>query len=662
MPTTQSSVLPDYNPTFSQPIKGTWKDNTHFVALNVGSDAYVMEREVNEAQWLNVDNAAKTLKQITKSGILTIDKTNNLEKCFKIINNNTTNLNGFELPPFDSVVNGFLTHHEYYRTGETKKNIPIRLPNPPVGDVRHDFVFLEFWFSELKKNDKVPMFGYDINSPMDFNIIDERIEAETSRRIQLQWTISHYEDFDNKYSKGFVDADGKPNESIHPLAQNGYRAKKYFYKQSENDPYLFIAGEGLIANPTIHTIDGYVYAIPLFRIMRLNNSGYDEKYNPFGGVDWVDENTKSDRPDGKFSNIIYDDQITDLRHLAPLSEEQYNKIYTTLTEYYTDETSMKNKIYRMTEDLENLSHIIKNLGYDLPSIHDKEIYGIEMFHQYGQTAGAMVDEDDEDKKIIYRKRKYYVGHQLENKDYTVIPTLIDYDWEDKGKIGDLFVEKQAKRFRVYNTGTRNLKMNLETILIDNEVVYSGEGTFSGMDGTFITMPFKLDDDRYFIHICAKENTNGRNGEIFVKCVDNQIIVYNTGITTDKKSNVVQTTGNKFQWTVIDMYSKTWKNINYVNATLAGQQGVSISSKEFGENYRLSLGTPILTTNSSIEEGSIGDLYADIDNDDIFTVYNTGSAGATVQCLVFNDIPYEEYYDTLNVPMNIILPNIVVKSK
>ena len=65
-----------------------------------------------------------------------------------------------------------------------------------------------------------------------------------------------------------------------------------------------------------------------------------------------------------------------------------------------------------------------------------------------------------------------------------------------------------------------------------------------------------------------------------------------------------------------MYSKTWKNINYVNATLAGQQGVSISSKEFGENYRLSLGTPILTTNSSIEEGSIGDLYADIDNDDI----------------------------------------------
>lgn len=662
MPNTQSSVLPDYNPTFAQPVKGTWQDNTHFVALNVGSDAYVMEREVNESQWLNVDNAAKTLREITKSGILTIDESNNLEKCFKVINNDTTNLNGFELPPFKSVMNGYLTHHEYYRIGENKKNIPIRLPNPPVGDIRHDFLFIEFWFAELKKDDKVPKFGYDTNSSMDYEIIDNRIEAETSRRIQLQWTISHYQDFDNKCSNGFLDADGKPNEDIHPLAQNGYRAKNYYYKQSDNDKYLFIAGEGLVENQTIHTIDGYVYAIPLFNIMRLNNSGYDEQHNPFGAVDWVDENTKSDRPDGKFSNIIYSDQISDLRHLSPMSEAQYNKIFTTLTEYYTDATVIKNKVNRLTNDVENLSNIIKNLGYDVPSIHDKEIYGIEMFHQYGQTAGAMIDENDEDKKIIYRTKKYYVGNKLNNKDYVVIPTLIDYDWENKGKIGDLFVEKQARRFKIYNTGTKNLKMNLETILVDNEVIFSGEGSFAGMDGTFITMPFVLDSDRYFIHICAKENSNGRNGEIFVKCVDNQFIVYNTGITTDKKENVVSTTGNKFQWTVIDMYSKTWKNINYVNTTLAGQKGVSVSSKEFGENYRLSLGTPILTTDSSIEEGSIGDLYADIDEDDIFTVYNTGSAGAMIQCLVFNDVAYNEYYDTLNVPMNIIVPDIVVDSK
>ena len=650
----------EYKPTFTQPVKGSWQDNTHFITLTIPSNGIATERETNEIRWLQADNAAKTLKEISKSGVVTIDTSSKLSKCFKIVNNDENHLNGFELPPFKTIMDGYLTHHEYYQTGSTNVNIPVRLPNPPVGDVRHDFLYLEFWFAELKEHDKVPKFGYDSNSSLNYDIIDDRVQKETCRRVQLQWTISHYEDYDNKCDNGFLDADGKPNENIHPLAQTGYKAIKYYFKQSEHDPYLFVAGEGLVQNQTIHTIDGYVYAIPLFNILRINNSGYDAKYNPFGGVDWVDKDTKSDRPDGKFSNIIYDDQIKDLRHLAALSEDQYNKIFTTLTDFYTDETIIKNKIIRLTDDITNLTNIVRNLGYDIPSIHDKEIFGIEMYHQYGQTAGAMVDPDDEDKKIVFRQRKYYVGEKLASQNYCVIPTLIDHDWENEGKLGDLFIEKQAKRFRVYNTGTKNLKMNLEAMLVDNTTVYSGEASFSGMDGTFIDMPFKLDSDRYFVHICAEENSNGRNGEIFVKLVESQIIVYNTGLTTDKKNNVVQTTGNKFQWVVIDMYSKEFKNINYINATLNGQKGSTLGSKEFGENYRLSLGTPILTTNSTIETGSVGDVYADVDNDDVFTVYNTGSKGAIVQCLIFNDIPYDEYYDTIDIPMKIVVPTIVKK--
>src|SRR5574344_240155 len=290
-----NNLITDYHPSFAQPIKGSWKDDTHFVALNVGTDAYVTEREMNELQWIQTDNTAKILREITKSGVVTVDSSSNSSKCFAIVNNNETNLNAFDMPPFKTVVNGDLTHHEFYRINDTKENITVRLPNPPVSNVRHDFVYLEFWFSELKQNDKVPKFGYDINSAMDFNIIDERVTDETSRRVQLQWTVSHYEDYDNKCEHGFLDADGKPNENIHPLAQTGYRAINYYFKQSDTDPYLFIAGEGIVKNQTIHTVDGYVYAIPLFSILRLNNSGYDAQYNPFGGVDYVDADTKADR-------------------------------------------------------------------------------------------------------------------------------------------------------------------------------------------------------------------------------------------------------------------------------------------------------------------------------------------------------------------------------
>ena len=661
-----ASTITDYKPTFLQAIKGSYKDSTHFVALNVGTDAYVTEREMNELQWIQTEKAAETLREITKSGVLTIDDSSNLEFCFKVKNNDKNHLNGFELPPFKTVHNGYLTHHEYYRSTEPdKKDIPVRLPNPPVGGYRHDFVFIEFWFKELKKTDKVPKFGFDTNSALPFNILDERISEETSRRIQLQWTISHYEDYDDWCDKGFIKPDGKPNEKIHPLAQTGYRAESYYFKPVEYDPYLFRAGEGLIKNQKIHTVDGYVYAIPLFNILRYNNSGYDARYNPMGGIDYVsDEATPTpDRPDGKYSNIIYSDDIKDLRHLAPMSEAQYNKIYTSLNEYYQDQTILRNKIYRLTYDWEVMRYNLRNLDIDIPSIHDKEVYGVEMFHQWGTTSGGMIDPMNEDKKIAYHKHnKYYVGRELKGKNYAVLSTLIDYDWEDKGTLGDLYINKFADKFRVYNTGAKGLRMNFEALQVDGTTVLMGEDTFSGMDGTAIKMPFKLDDDRYFVQVTAINNAEGRNGEIFVKYVEDTMYVYNTGMKTDKYGSVTATTGNKFQWVVIDLYSDAWKNINYMNVTLDGQDGVQVSSKEFGEMYRLSLGTPIVNSSMMIEQGSIGDIYADVDEEDIFTVYNTGGAGATVQCLVFNDILYDEYYDTLSVKRPTIEPIIVVREE
>ena len=308
-----------------------------------------------------------------------------------------------------------------------------------------------------------------------------------------------------------------------------------------------------------------------------------------------------------------------------------------------------------------LKNILRNIDIDLPSIHDLEIYGHEMIHQWGLTNGAGLDPLDEDRIIVYKKHnKYYVGKRLEKKNYCVVPTCIDYDLEDAGTIGDVYINKYPTKFRLYNTGAKNLRMNLEAFFVDGEVVMSGEGVFSGMDGTPIDMPFKMDDDRYFVSITALDNTNGRNGEIFVKLVEKQIFVYNTGLKTSSVGTVVSTTGNKFQWVVIDMQSPEWKNSNYVNVKLDGHNGVQVSTTEFGEHYRLNLGTPIVPTSVLIDQGSIGDIYADIDEDDLFTVYNTGKAGATVQCFIFNDVEYVDYYDTQPIPVPVDVPNIVQK--
>ena len=640
--------LIDYNPTFMQPVKGSFQYDTHFVALNVGTDAYVTEREVNELQWIQTEKAAEALRQIAYSGVLTIDDDSNLKKCFKIINNDKDHLNGFELPPFDTICNGYITHHELYN-GTKKKNIPVRLPNPPITGFRHDFVYIEFWFAELKEKDKVPKFGYNINNPMDYNIIDERINDETSRRIQLQWTISHYEDYDDWCDKGFIKPNGQPNEKIHPLAQTGYLDMTSHYEPVDYDPYLYRAGNGLSPKQKIHTVDGYIYAIPLFNIFRRNNDTYSAAVNPYGGPDYVAGKTITvKRPDGKYSNIIYDDDIKDLRHLSPMSEKQYNKIYITLTEYYNNETILRNKLLNMTEQYKNEREMLRNYDIDLPSIHDKEIYGHEMYHQWGLTNGAGFDPLDKDRKIVYKKHiKYYVGQRLKNKNYCVLPTLIDYDAEDEGSLGDFYIQKMPNKFRFYNTGAKNLRMNFEALLVDDDMVRSGVNVFSGMDGTPINMPFKLDSDRYFVQITPLDNTNGRNGEIFVKFVEKQIYVYNTGLSTSTLTgSVTSTVGNKFQWVVIDMQHPNWKNIDRVLVTLNGHDGVEVASHEYGEKYRLTLGTPIIDSSMVVEQGSIGETFADVDEDNLFTVYNTGTTGAQVQCLIFDDIDYVDFYDTL----------------
>ena len=657
------NILENYNPTFYEPIKGSWHDNTNFISLNFASGGFATEREMNETQWTHIDTLAKYIRRVTESGILTVDEDG--LGCFKIINNDEHHLNGFEMPEFYSVLDGYINRHLQSING-VEGNISVRLPNPPVADTRNDFVFLEFWLQEVKDGDKIPKYGYIVNDHMsNISLIDERVTKETARRVQLQWTISHYEDYDLECDNGFITPDGTPNQKIHPRMQTGLRNTQYYFKPSEHDSCLFMAGE---EGSNLNTVDGFVYAIPMFVIQRLNNSGFDETLNVFGAIDYVDETSVSDRADGKFANIIYDDQIKDLRHMACIGEEQFTKYYVTMSQFLLWEKALRKKIERLTSDVKNADNMLRNLGYSLPDIHDKDIYGIEMYGQDFLTGGAMINDAlDKDKKVVYRRKKLYVGDKLKGCEYTSIPTLIDYDWDNKGKLGDIFVEYLEDKIYVRNTGSKGLRMHMETILIDNEnTVWSGIGTFTGLDGTIIQMPItstmeQLNPNRYFISIVPIDDSNGRNGEIFVRMLEtNEIVVYNTGVTSTT-SDVIDSSGGTFRWTLIDLYSNSWKNMSYVNVELNGQAGVSVSSQEFGENYRVTLGTPILPADAPIDEGSVGEVFIDRDLEDMFMVYNTGSTGAICQTLILNDIPYKEYFDTLELVGSeyINIPTVVI---
>jgi hypothetical protein len=77
---------------------------------------------------------------------------------------------------------------------------------------------------------------------------------------------------------------------------------------------LYIAGDGSDSAKTLfNTVDGYVYAIPMFMVYRR---GVGFLFNPSSVHTSVSVwgSSGSDRPDGKYADVVYSDDVIDVRH------------------------------------------------------------------------------------------------------------------------------------------------------------------------------------------------------------------------------------------------------------------------------------------------------------------------------------------------------------
>lgn len=126
----------------------------------------------------------------------------------------------------------------------------IDLGTPPVSGEREDLVFLEVW-----KAVATDTLGEVINS-----------------RIRTVAGV----DF-STYSEGI-----NHTSLVKVWGGNTSDTVKTFSKSS-TDTGLYIAGTGSADIATLKTADGYVYAIPLFKVKRRNSGGYGVS-NPNGGI------------------------------------------------------------------------------------------------------------------------------------------------------------------------------------------------------------------------------------------------------------------------------------------------------------------------------------------------------------------------------------------
>jgi len=194
---------------------------------------------------------------------------------------------------------------------------------------RYDFVFLEVWRKLISSSDPIYPFGCaDATAFADNELVADFAVTETTKRVQLQYRI-RVEQITSDVSNYF-----NLDEILKDIYPRGGRSDIYSYGSykfrafGSQDSGLYVSGSGESADQTIlSTVDGYCYAIPMFLIYRRgigefgNSSTSIHKSNVYYGA-----NNVSDRPDGKFLDVIYKDDIVDLRHKVVTSKDEISAI------------------------------------------------------------------------------------------------------------------------------------------------------------------------------------------------------------------------------------------------------------------------------------------------------------------------------------------------
>lgn len=267
-----------YEPGFERNPKGNFNIDNNFVSIQSGSEAYLLEDELNELQWIQYEQKAQLMRSIMSSGIMynapiVLDTTHNptIDTALYIksfnnydVNTNTillsiknyipVNLNGYVFKvcgTYNKNIAGQMT---------TNKNVLIDLYDGSTitSGTKNELVYLEMWFENINsvENNQINAYGGSANEYSEFEN-DQRLRLETTRRIQLKWAIRSKIDCTNLTDVSPINNNKK---YIKGTSDNG--------KNHSNDDNIYICDVQL--NHPTKAIDNMYYAIPLFLIKRKN--------------------------------------------------------------------------------------------------------------------------------------------------------------------------------------------------------------------------------------------------------------------------------------------------------------------------------------------------------------------------------------------------------
>lgn len=608
--------MSQYLPNFSRNLKGKYNPELGFVSIKAGSDAYLLEDEINELQWIQRDSIANLIKHITNSGCIDIPTPNDPTKKGGLIELGTSKLNAFSINSFDAVFDGFIS-----RVNSSDNNpFIIQLTDPPLMGIRYDLVYLEFWFKELKQYDNVPKFGGFYNDPINYQIIDGRMNLETTQRLQLQWafrtqTGTKYPDILNN---------NLTNITLNPQGPNGAASTLYEFSVNADDKHLFEAGEdSATGKQTLGTYNGMVYAIPLFLVRRINSSGYNIKYNEDGGVNYVDNTSIAGRPDDKFSNVIYTDQIINLRKQVLIGEEQLGNVFVTKDDFENYQLYVKEQIKAEVDSLRTDVDALTGLVYNEVDKLEDEITSLK--DQLNNEIETKIDTLDTsvNKKITDLETSFnnFVNNKFDSLEDLV--NAFSISLSDLQNKFDTKVTSLESTISSLKSELTNVQASLDDIInggldpwLDKyglNVLCNSDRTTSGgnmSDGLEVTIK-NISITKYTVLYSGKAPTYlGSLGEYWTNKKNTSFTFYNSGD--------VNLTVDLYNLTIDNSSTFSNSDTSIMPATkFNGMDGVHIN--RILKSYDFVQIMPIEQPNCKI-----GEVFY-VEDSTGFTVYNTGEA-------------------------------------
>lgn len=307
---------------------------------NFAEVVFQQKRPPLDSEWNLVQEVLSTqhldlIRKLVPSGFLKVGSITTAPEQRDILSPNWKNVLKFKSPI--AIVNGWMINvgggtNQFQQNAQKniwedlskdlEEIVYITKDGPQTG-FRQDLIFLEVFQKLVGPSDIIYQDGFT-QSALNYlsnDIMDPNIEIETSRRVQIQYSI--------RYTTGvdFISyRDGLGFPGCYAKGASPTEKPEYTFKKHPTDPGLYIAGDGSTnAQQQLSTVDGYSYAIPIMRIHKRNRTTWSLS-NQNGSLYSITSGVESDRPDKLFYDEVNSKDIEDLRHTVSFSGHDYETL------------------------------------------------------------------------------------------------------------------------------------------------------------------------------------------------------------------------------------------------------------------------------------------------------------------------------------------------